>query len=268
MQCCPPGEQAMIMMKIIIQHDLTGFLSSRFCDTFANVTLLPNEQNKSRNLFQGRQIDTLYSMSPLARDQTYYDRLVHLQSAIYQLDSFLERSWVISPEELDTHWDRIHTSLASFHLNQEDRERILRDVRVYQSHEMLTRTGGSPMSIPITEFYHYKTCDVRLIRHLIYQGDPRLEHQMPESIWRYYDWLTEVQDDLEDQEEDKGTYNVNRFLHAKETLGLEKAKSQYLSYIRHIGSAAQEALKEEDFPMIGDYQSWLKEAGETVKKLL
>ncbi|MBK7344480.1 MAG: hypothetical protein IPJ06_16125 [Saprospiraceae bacterium] len=81
------------MMKIIIQHDLTGFLSSRFCDTFANVTLLPTEQNKSRNLFQGRQIDTLYSLSPLARDQTYYDRLVHLQSAIYQLDSFLEQSW-------------------------------------------------------------------------------------------------------------------------------------------------------------------------------
>lgn len=232
------------------------------------MTLSLHEQEKSRNLFQGRQIDKLYGLSPLAHDQTYYDRLVHLQSAIYELDTFLERSWIISPEELNVHWDRIHTSLASFHLNKDDRDRILRDVKVYQSHEMLTRTGGSPMSIPITEFYHYKTCDVRLIRHLIYQGDPRIEHQMPENIWRYYDWLTEVQDDLEDQEEDQGTYNVNRFLHAKEHLGEEKAKSHYLSYVRHIGSAARETLKEEDFPMMDEYQSWLDEAGEKVKAML
>ena len=243
-------------------------MSSPFCNRFANVGLSSDEREKSRGLFQGRQIDTLYARSPLSRDQTYYDRLIRLQSSIYELDRFLEKSWIISPEDLQGHWECIHTNLASFHLNKEDRERILRDVKVYQSHEMLTRTGGSPMNIPITEFYHFKTCDVRLIRHLIYLGDPRLEQQIPETIWRYYDWLTEVLDDLEDQVEDQGTYNVNRYLHARENLGEEKAKAHYLSYVRHISSAARETLKDEHFPMKAEYQFWLNEAGEIVRRML
>ncbi|MCF8238724.1 MAG: hypothetical protein K9I85_11240 [Saprospiraceae bacterium] len=232
------------------------------------MTLPLHENKKSRNLFQGRQIDKLYAMSPLMHDQTYYDRLVHLQSSIYDLDAFLESSWIIPLEELNKYWEQIHASLASFHLNYEDRERMLRDVRVYQSHEMVTRTGGSPMNIPITEFYHFKTCDVRLIRHLIYQADPRLEQEIPESIWRYYDWMTEVQDDLEDQEEDKGTYNVNRYLHAVDHFGEERARSHYLSYVRHISSAAGETLQEESFPLREEYLSWLQEAGEKIRILL
>ncbi|MEZ5031193.1 MAG: hypothetical protein R2787_07320 [Saprospiraceae bacterium] len=227
-----------------------------------------SQRAKIDDLFRGRRLDWLYAQSPLSHDQTYYEQLILLQAAIYDLDAFLERSWIIAPEELNEYWRIIHDRLAAFHLNEPDRERKLRDIKVYQTHELLTRTGGNPITIPITEFYHYKTCDVRLIRQLIYEGDPRLGEKMPEAVWRYYDWLTEVQDDLEDQEEDRDTYNVNRYLFAMDHLGPDKARATYLSYIRHISSAARETLREEDFPYRAEYQEWIQDATEKVKFML
>jgi len=243
-------------------------MSSQAWDNFVIVEAYASQRTKIDDLFQGRRLDWLYAQSPLSHDRTYYEQLIRLQAAIYDLDAFLERSWIIALEELNEYWRIIHDRLAAFHFNEADRDRKLRDIKVYQTHELLTRTGGNPITIPITEFYHYKTCDVRLIRQLIYEGDPRLAQVMPEAVWRYYDWLTEVQDDLEDQEEDRNTYNVNRYLHALDHLGPEKTKSSYLSYIRHISSAAAETLRDEDFPHKAAYQEWIREAVEKVKSLL
>jgi DNA helicase IV len=61
-------------------------------------------------------------------------------------------------------------------------------------------------------FYFYKSCDVKLLRRLIYDRNAALAKVIKPSEWRTFDLVTEVNDDVVDLQEDTTTINGNRFL--------------------------------------------------------
>ena len=229
---------------------------------------LDTYQLKVLDLFQFRKIDWLFTQSGFAKDSGYFRQLMEIQARIYDLDHYLETNWIVMPARLNTYWDRIEEGLQSFGISELEIPDLLSDIKQYQSQELFTRSGGDPVQVPIADFYHFKTCDVRLMRRLLYRGDPRLNRIMPEAVWGYYDWITEVHDDLSDVVEDRHTHNVNRYLASLESLGPRRTLEQYVSYLRQVLAVSEAALAQRDFAFITHFQRWLEEAYQATRTLL
>jgi hypothetical protein len=186
---------------------------------------------KINRLFADRLIDWQYAHSSLVEDKVFYRKLQWLQAAIYALDAYLEQTWILDQRQLDHYWEGIHQALADLGLTPFEQEELLSEVRQYQAQEMSTHTEALPVLAPIQSFYYFKTCDVRLHRRLIQRFDRNPEDAPPLAAWLPFDLITEVEDDLDDLEEDEGTYNVNRFLAALRTDSPEDTVLNYIAYI-------------------------------------
>jgi len=91
-------------------------------------------------------------------------------------------------------------------------------------------------------YYYYKSCDVRLIRSIIYDFNCHLESKMKLEDWRYFDLITEVNDDVEDVFEDQYTINGNRFLISILETDLSSTKDDFLTFIKEMKSKEDKYL--------------------------
>jgi len=72
-------------------------------------------------------------------------------------------------------------------------------------------------------YYFYKSCDVRLMRQIIYDLSEDLDSKYTLPDWRYFDLVTEVNDDVEDMFEDLETINGNYALIARWEFGKKES---------------------------------------------
>lgn len=170
---------------------------------------------------------------------TLFKNLIDLQAAIYHLDAHLETNWVTNESELINLWEDIYFSLMNCGISSDRKNEYLNHIRKYEKHEIELRHGKSPLRFDMEYFYFYKSCDVKLLRRLIYErlGLGGLGTTLAE--WRYYDLITEVNDDIEDLVEDLDFINGNRFLISLIEQGREQTELEFLNFMIKIGIKAK-----------------------------
>lgn len=203
----------------------------------------PEIKHKIEELFSYRKLIGLMQQGGLDKDKVFYAHLVDIQYQIYLLDAYLEGEWALDKTALASCWEKIRNSLSKLNYTASQIDKLLREIRVYERIERNCRKGIWPTSVSFRKFYTTKSCDVRLIRHLIYDAQPALKRVWKEKDWAYYDLITEMNDDIGDIIEDLNTYNGNRFLISVLRKGSIKTEKQYRAYIDKITSKAKSYFK-------------------------
>jgi hypothetical protein len=180
-------------------------------------------------------IDT--SMSD-AQKSLFWNHLKDLQTAIYHLDAHLEAHWQLDENKLKFHWDNIRQCLSTCSIDVQYHDDYLSYIRRYEKHERSLRQGSDLSEHDMEYFYYYKSCDVKLIRRLIYERLELGEAAATLSDWRYYDLITEVNDDIEDIFEDLEYINGNLCLIIAMTRDIAASKSKFVSFIHDIRDQA------------------------------
>ena len=193
-------------------------------------------RKKIETLMEYRMFPILFDHSDLSVDEKsiFYQRLIDLQYAIYLLDAHLEANWEVDYLILQNHWSNIINKLKSFGINEENASSYLTHIKKYERHELELRSGKSPLRFDMEYFYFYKSCDVKLLRRLIYEKMNLTKTCGALADWRYYDLITEVNDDVEDLMEDLQFINGNRFLISLLKLGKEKTLKEFTNFLNQI----------------------------------
>ncbi len=218
---------------------------------------------KIKELFTYRRIPWLIEKAGLEKTDIY-DKLMSLQKVIFEYDKYLEENWELDQVIIDQKWGAIVSEMRLWGLDDAEIERELEQIAVYARNEQSTRTGTILMDIPIRYFYYYKSCDVRLMRRLILYRTGERIHNIHQ--WMGFDWITEVNDDLTDVEEDRGTYNGNRFLSAIDTRGIGHAKDEYRRFIDDLEEWVN--LTQMESAQVRQIVSWSREEIEETRNLL
>lgn len=163
-----------------------------------------------------------------------WENLVSLQTAIYHLDAHLEANWNTDNKVLDMHWQKIGNELLRLEIPTENHHLYLNHIRKYEKHELELRLDRSPLRFAMEYFYFYKSCDVKLLRRLIYEKLKLKDLAGSLADWRYYDLITEVNDDVEDIFEDLQFINGNRMLLSIFSKGNDKTREEFLTFIQQI----------------------------------
>lgn len=200
-------------------------------------------RNKIKELFSYRKLIGLLQQGGLYKDKVFYANLVEIQYQIYLLDAYLEGQWELDKSELASCWAKIKEALSRLNYTSSQIDKLLLEIREYERIERNCRKGSWPTKVSFRKFYTTKSCDVRLIRHLIYDAQPELRLLWKEKDWVYYDLITEMNDDIADIMEDLNSYNGNRFLISVLRRGNFKTEKQYRAYIEKITSKAQSYFK-------------------------
>ena len=195
--------------------------------------------DKIEDLFSYRKLSGLLHAGQLDKDHVFTGHLTDIQYQIYLLDAYLESQWELDQERLDAHWKAISTSLAQLAYTPHQMQRMLSEIREYERIERNCRKNDWPTKVRFKRFYTTKSCDVRLIRHLIYDARPTLRETLKEEDWVYYDLITEINDDISDLKEDLLTYNGNRFLISILRKGSEKTFKKYRKYLMKVTRKAK-----------------------------
>ncbi|HEX5112055.1 MAG TPA: hypothetical protein VFV79_04360 [Saprospiraceae bacterium] len=198
---------------------------------------------KINELFEYRKLNDLLRIGQLDQNKKFIDHLFHIQTQIYLLDAYLESQWTLEEEQLNKYWLSIHSALAILGYSEKDRDDLVKAIRRYQRIEQQCRDNQWPVDVSFKKFYTTKSCDVMLIRHLIYTASPTLKETWKENIWTYYDLITEINDDIADLEEDLQTYNGNRFLISILQKGTKKTESSYGRFIQKVARNADKYFK-------------------------
>jgi hypothetical protein len=206
----------------------------------------PEIKHKIEELFSYRKLIGLLQQGGLDKDRVFYAHLVDIQYQIYLLDAYLEGQWELDKSALASCWDKIRESLSRLNYSVSQIDKLLREIRVYERIERNCRKGMWPTKVSFRKFYTTKSCDVRLIRHLIYDKQPALKRVWKEKEWAYYDLITEMNDDIADITEDLNTYNGNRFLISVLRKGSLKTEKQYRAYIEKVTSKAKRYFKKRE----------------------
>ncbi|MBK8819081.1 MAG: hypothetical protein IPN49_08320 [Saprospiraceae bacterium] len=208
--------------------------------------------NKISDLFE-------YRMFPLLMDKIdetsekkhdFYQNLTSLQTSIYHLDAHLEKNWIVDEKIRLEHWHNIITQTKKCLPKDMSPHSFLTHIHKYEKHELAIRNGKLPTRFKMEYFYFYKSCDVKLLRRLIYLFG-NLESRFGSlTLWRDFDFVTEVNDDIEDVFEDMSFYNGNRFLihllvHGKKSA--EKEFSEFLNNLKDKISIKLNSLKMDSF---------------------
>ncbi len=215
----------------------------------------PQLREKIVTLFNYRLIPELIHNCDLESKEPFLQKLVELQVAIYDLDHHLETNWNVNTKNLKQYWDEIYRVMSLFDLSGPAQKELCDEIQIYQKRELDLREGLSPARYPIEDLYYYKSCDVRLMRKLIYHHSHNLEEKLPFDSWYEFDLLTEVNDDIEDIFEDLDVYNGNRFLFSVFEFGKMKTYKRYQDFISEIGIKARTKIAQmdldEDFDLLG-----------------
>jgi len=193
---------------------------------------------KIDELMAFRRLTLLLSLAEPPVSGEWVDRLKRLQYSIYQLDAYLESDWKLDKSARRERWAAIGQALCDLGYTQKQSHRLLHEIREYERIELACRKNRWPTTVPFTRFYRIKSCDVRLMRTLLYKQAPLLNNAWPERTWRYFDQITEVQDDIADLQEDLPTWNANRFLVSLLRKGIPHTATRYHKALRRIGRKA------------------------------
>jgi len=193
-------------------------------------------REKVIELFEYRNIPQLLELVEPSKSQysRFLEQLIAIQIAIYNLDTILESEWNVINRDLQASWEAIYLSLENVGIYKEDIHSYCNHIYKYQKHELSQRRGKSLLRFKMEYFYFYKSCDVKLIRRLVYEKYPSLAKIVRQPDWRWFDLITEVNDDIDDVFEDIATNNGNRFLLSIQHEGLEGAVSLYKEFINEV----------------------------------
>jgi len=188
---------------------------------------------KIKQLFEYRLFPELYEYAQLSENEgfEFNEKLIELQKAIYYLDAHLEANWVTSEVALKSHWKNIENHLYYFQIKTESTKSYLSHIKKYEKHELDLRNSKSPLRFKMDYFYFYKSCDVKLLRRLIYEKFGLSRQLGSLSLWKYYDLVTEVNDDVEDVFEDLNFINANRYLIHILKNGISESQTFYTEYL-------------------------------------
>jgi hypothetical protein len=170
-------------------------------------------------------------------------QLTELQASIYMLDAHLEANWHTSDNILEHHWSSIRHHLGRFGISLHKSAAYLSHIQKYQKHELSLRQRVLPQSFNMSYFYFYKSCDVKLLRRLIYERGDLRKSLGSLNEWRYFDLVTEVNDDVEDLQEDLQFINGNRFLITLLLDGKMAAQTQFGSFLDTIALRAKQFFR-------------------------
>ena len=197
-------------------------------------------EQKILELFEYRKLPFLLSFLGTRKADKLLRNLVSIQEAIYNLDLYLESTWNLDKEILKEKWKLIYEALKRCDISSSKAKKMTTDIRRYQRHEEQLRENLAPTALDIEYYYHYKSCDVRLMREIIEMFCPAMDSRYAVEKWRYFDLITEVNDDVEDVYEDMETINGNHFL---VWLGLKDQDSKYkvkhLSFIEYCNEQSK-----------------------------
>ncbi len=200
--------------------------------------------DKIYKLFAYRRISDLLKACGLEKDKEFGANLVNVQYQIYMLDGYLESQWSLDKKDIGHYWDGIVNSLEAMGYKEKQIDSMVKEIKEYEKIERNCRKDIWPTKVSMKDFYVTKSCDVRLVRHLIYKMHPELEKIWKENAWHYYDIITEINDDIADVQEDVNTFNGNRFLISILRKGAEKTQKQYQEYLINISTKATDYFKE------------------------
>lgn len=196
-------------------------------------------KEKIDDLFTYRLIPWLLSHSSIPAQAGFLRKLKAVQTKIYLLDHYLETTWDLDDKKLTTCWEAIYRSLEVFGFSRAEAIEMTKQIRKYQTHEQSMRENKSPTRFSLRHFYYYKSCDVKLMRTIIYNADPSLEKVVRKTDWTDFDLITEVNDDISDLQEDIKIYNANRFLFQLIEEGKTKTGKAFRSFIAEIRTSNQ-----------------------------
>src|SRR6185503_16792420 len=131
-------------------------------------------KEKIRKLFAYRRIADLLNESGLKEDEVFVNHLIDVQYQIYMLDAYLESRWELNKHELEVYWEAIRISLEHAGYKKKQISALITEIEKYQDIEKNCRKDKWPTKVSMKKFYTSKSCDVRLIRHMIYEADPEL----------------------------------------------------------------------------------------------
>lgn len=195
-------------------------------------------RDKIQELFADRKMFDLLRYIPQADSGGLLEQLNEIQFRIYLLDACLESQYDLNKEQLEEQWRGIYKAIDQAGYDAEAAKALLQEIYAYEKIEKKCRVGKWPTSVSFTKFYTIKSCDVRLMRRLLYASHPALNDIWKEKAWLFYDRITEVNDDVADLSEDIETWNGNRFMFAILQQGIYKASQQYEKKLRKINSKA------------------------------
>ena len=189
---------------------------------------------KINDLFELRHLPELCQGTPHKKGSAFYKKLIKLQKAIYDLDAHLESAWDIRAKDLKKYWDDIASILLELDVPKSKHAEYLSLIKKYQKHELQLRDGKMPFEYTMEYYYYYKSCDVKLLRRLIYDRIPELSKLYQLSDWRLFDLITELHDDVEDVFEDQDSINGNSFLLCINSKGLKQTVFEFQEMINFI----------------------------------
>lgn len=200
-------------------------------------------KDKIQELFEYRKIPFLLSQVDKKQRKALSDGLIQLQKDIYKLDRYLETNWELKTKKLDKYWIKIYKTLARLGFDALESEKLTSHIRKYQLHETQLRENKMPTRLSKEYYYYYKSCDVRLMRSIIAEYTAISKKSFEVSDWRYFDLITEINDDVEDIFEDQETINGNLFNILIHEEGLEQAKSAFYGILTEFYDSSNEKFR-------------------------
>jgi hypothetical protein len=192
---------------------------------------------KINELFEYRGFPFLYEYGGLSQEEavSLNELLVNLQSKIYYLDHYLESNWKIVDKAKEKFWFEIKKSLSILGIEKEKHDDYLNHIKIYEKHELQLRSHLLPTRFTIMHYYFYKSCDVKLIRRLLFEKIKPIKKLFNSADWRYFDLVTEINDDATDLEEDLTTINGNMLLISYYIFGRQKTLNMFNDFLDFCG---------------------------------
>lgn len=225
-------------------------------------------KDKIIELFKYRKLDVLLKKGHYSLDSELANKLIALQSAIYDLDMYLELNWKVTKTKLNQYWKGIHACLKDLGVAKSEYKDYLKHIRKYEAHELAMRKGKLPTSMSLSYYYFYKSCDVKLIRRIIYDYIPALKKEWSLSDWRQFDFVTEINDDIEDLYEDIDIVNGNYFLISLKENGKQKTQTAFTKYLDKMVEESEKRFAKKDSKSQKSLNSWSKSYGKKTMSLL
>ncbi len=226
--------------------------------------------HKINELFEYRGFPELYLFSKLNQVEVKKINalLVKLQASIYYLDEYLETTWHITPKGLKLHWDAIYQSLGEMGIAKKDQASYCSQILRYQKHELDLRQNLLPTRLSTEFFYFYKSCDVKLMRRLLLEKLPIIHTLFDMADWRYFDLITEINDDAIDLEEDLHTINANLILISFNQFGRAATLDIFNQFIDYVVAQSQKRFANSINPYKKDIHKKTMEQANKTKKIL
>ncbi len=185
--------------------------------------------DKIKNLFTLRLIYDMIYITEISEKEieSITLKLHELQYYIYLLDKELEENEHPDMESLERRWRDIFVYLERCGIPTDRHADYCAEILKYQKHELEVRQGKSLTKLDPGVFYTVKSCDVKLMRKILYFHFPSISQRVKEEEWCLFDYYAEIYDDVDDVLEDAGTNNGNLFLHTIQEKGLDATLHVY-----------------------------------------